>query len=499
MFRPVCEKTAFAGEMSPQVSWRSLRWRATFIDVEDESTEMVRALRRSRSDPNLRIDCHEHACTFGDEMAYVDGLAGKRASLWGAAPGGGGKRHSSGSSTSSRGSSSGGGGGGNCSRSIGEDSTSVGTAESFLTTSDMKSFLDTSAVPVALTSCLGSLTSTTILPSLCDVHSAAQLGAEAQVSEAAAAELAMTMPSRLPKGLSTFELKNRIYSQTKKISKTLQSQQLREGLAAVEELAEQAEGVCSQPRLLEARGEKITQVVANQVVAQMLLQAKVSEQGRGDQHVPNVDVSIAGSNASANCAAKRSGTDGIMEAQAAPTAAVCNLGSIGHPNLCLRPCLYFAAGNCSNGDSCAFCHLGHPKRPAHLDKRHREMLREMPLQQSAALVLPVLRQKVMAADGSAETMALLAQFAEACGVPQALGGDGVQLPKPPREYRMLGATLKAMSLRLLLTSTGRVLTQGRPEVEAMTENLFQHLRRSASTSTAWPAVSEDISSVVSGR
>jgi len=460
----------------------SLLWRSTFIDVEDNSKELNRALRHSRSDPSLRCDRREHACVFSDEVAYVDSLAGKRASLWGDAPRSGGKRHSSSSS------------------SIGEDSTSVGTAESFLTTSDVRSFLDTCVAPVTLSSSLGGLVSSLVLPTSRDIDSASQLGAEAQVSEAAAAELAMTMPSRLPKGMSTFELKSRIYARTKKISKTLQSQRLQVALAAVEELPEQVEEDGLQSSVAEARDEKITQIVANQVVAQMLLQAKVSEQGFGDQHVSIVEVSAAASNAGANCADKRAGTNSRVEVQAAPTvAAGSNLGSIGHPNLCLRPCLYFAVGNCSNGDACAFCHLDHPKRPAHLDKRHREMLRGMPLQQSAALVLPVLQQKVMAIDSSAETMALLTRIAAECGIPEALGGNGVQLPKLPREYRMLGAALKAMSLRLLLTSMGRVLTQGRSEVDAAIQRLFRHLRTLALPAANSPAVSDDFSSVVSSR
>ena len=30
-------------------------------------------------------------------------------------------------------------------------------------------------------------------------------------------------------------------------------------------------------------------------------------------------------------------------------------GSVGHPELCRRPCIYFAAGQCRNSADCNFC------------------------------------------------------------------------------------------------------------------------------------------------
>eukprot|EP00439_Symbiodinium_sp_Y106_P052559 s5291_g7.t1 len=39
-------------------------------------------------------------------------------------------------------------------------------------------------------------------------------------------------------------------------------------------------------------------------------------------------------------------------------------GSLGHPEVCRRPCIYFLAGHCENGNACAYCHLPHmdPRR-----------------------------------------------------------------------------------------------------------------------------------------
>merc|ERR1719424_1198448 len=88
----------------------------------------------------------------------------------------------------------------------------------------------------------------------------------------------------------------------------------------------------------------IPQSLTNQAVADELLRAKVRSGGRGPH-------------------------------QQQPVAT--NPGSVGHPDLCLRPCLYFAVGRCGNGQDCTFCHMAHPKRPLRLDKRHREMLKSM--------------------------------------------------------------------------------------------------------------------------
>lgn len=74
----------------------------------------------------------------------------------------------------------------------------------------------------------------------------------------------------------------------------------------------------------------------------------------------------------------------------------CNPGSIGHPDVCSRKCLYFASGNCSNGENCRFCHMGHPKRPPRLDRMNRELLRNMTFEERAYIVLPIITQKVQA-------------------------------------------------------------------------------------------------------
>mmetsp|Transcript_19083 Transcript_19083/g.45246 ORF Transcript_19083/g.45246 Transcript_19083/m.45246 type:complete len:300 (+) Transcript_19083:68-967(+) len=53
-------------------------------------------------------------------------------------------------------------------------------------------------------------------------------------------------------------------------------------------------------------------------------------------------------------------------------------GSIGHPELCRRPCFYFARGCCEDGASCGYCHLPHGEKAPKLDKRQRLVLQSLP-------------------------------------------------------------------------------------------------------------------------
>eukprot|EP00435_Cladocopium_sp_Y103_P027225 s4386_g6.t1 len=59
---------------------------------------------------------------------------------------------------------------------------------------------------------------------------------------------------------------------------------------------------------------------------------------------------------------------------ALPQDVIASEGSIGHPELCRRPCFYFAKGCCENGANCGYCHLPHGERAPKLDKRQRLVL-----------------------------------------------------------------------------------------------------------------------------
>ncbi|CAE6958165.1 unnamed protein product, partial [Symbiodinium sp. KB8] len=70
-----------------------------------------------------------------------------------------------------------------------------------------------------------------------------------------------------------------------------------------------------------------------------------------------------------------------------------NPGSLGHPQLCRRRCIYFAKGHCQHGSSCGFCHLEHTRQPAQLDKKQRTIFDKLTEGQKLEILLPHLRTK----------------------------------------------------------------------------------------------------------
>eukprot|EP00928_Gymnodinium_smaydae_P008106 TRINITY_DN12933_c0_g1_i2.p1 TRINITY_DN12933_c0_g1~~TRINITY_DN12933_c0_g1_i2.p1 ORF type:complete len:348 (+),score=53.34 TRINITY_DN12933_c0_g1_i2:104-1045(+) len=73
----------------------------------------------------------------------------------------------------------------------------------------------------------------------------------------------------------------------------------------------------------------------------------------------------------------------------------CQSGSFGHPELCARPCVFAAAGQCGRGFSCEFCHMLHEKRTVHLDKKGRDALKRITHEGRVAAILPVVATKII--------------------------------------------------------------------------------------------------------
>eukprot|EP00931_Biecheleriopsis_adriatica_P005155 TRINITY_DN1066_c0_g1_i1.p1 TRINITY_DN1066_c0_g1~~TRINITY_DN1066_c0_g1_i1.p1 ORF type:complete len:300 (-),score=67.65 TRINITY_DN1066_c0_g1_i1:54-953(-) len=71
-------------------------------------------------------------------------------------------------------------------------------------------------------------------------------------------------------------------------------------------------------------------------------------------------------------------------------------GSLGHPEVCRRPCIFFAAGSCANGSSCGYCHMAHTERPHHLDKRQREIMQNLSQAELLYMILKSLRLRAAA-------------------------------------------------------------------------------------------------------
>jgi len=147
-------------------------------------------------------------------------------------------------------------------------------------------------------------------------------------------------------------------------------------------------------------------------------------------------------------------------------------GSWGHPDLCSRPCLYFAAGACTNGSNCEYCHLEHTKRPAHLDKRQRDTLRAITKSEWVALVMPILESRVLSLDSSPETTALVEQMLQVCDL--ELGSLSKSVA--PQGQRMLMLTLRAMSVRALIASVQRSCVAHGFELDGLLEALLLKLK-----------------------
>lgn len=66
-------------------------------------------------------------------------------------------------------------------------------------------------------------------------------------------------------------------------------------------------------------------------------------------------------------------------------------GSLGHPDVCRRPCVYFKSGSCEHGSACGFCHMEHTLRLPKLDKKQRELIKSFNKTEVLLIMLRYLR------------------------------------------------------------------------------------------------------------
>lgn len=153
-----------------------------------------------------------------------------------------------------------------------------------------------------------------------------------------------------------------------------------------------------------------------------------------------------------------------------------NKGSIAHPHLCSRPCLFFASGQCANGTECDFCHLPHSKRAAHLDKMRKQILRDMPQVRANMLVLPLVWEKVLEISPSLGSKCAFDHLVRACG------DVGRHLPtRMSGAERALVDTLRALGVRLLIGTAQRCVWQRSPAAAAAAEDVVAKLRGMATS------------------
>lgn len=79
------------------------------------------------------------------------------------------------------------------------------------------------------------------------------------------------------------------------------------------------------------------------------------------------------------------------EMPAADNTVLPTPGSLGHPELCQRACIYFGSGPCQNGAFCGYCHLPHTTPPVKLNKRQRLLLQRLRASELLAIIHDKLR------------------------------------------------------------------------------------------------------------
>ncbi|CAK8991009.1 unnamed protein product [Durusdinium trenchii] len=143
-------------------------------------------------------------------------------------------------------------------------------------------------------------------------------------------------------------------------------------------------------------------------------------------------------------------------------------GSQGHPELCHRPCLFFARGSCQSGAECRYCHLDHSDRPAGLDKSQRQAVKQLSQKQLLALLLPHLQTRAEERgflEEAQEILAMAGQSEEPTAISNTL-------------QRKLHKVFRKMSFSGMLGLIRQSMSEGEAEeLSAATNRLRSCLRR----------------------
>jgi len=216
--------------------------------------------------------------------------------------------------------------------------------------------------------------------------------------------------------------------------------------------------------------------VSNHLIADVLLRAKVDTLTQMDGASMSISLSShntanieepttrAGEGAIATPAGLEAGSGG---------ACYRNVGSMGHPEMCVRPCLYFLRGQCTNGGECRFCHYQHPARAVHLGRQHRQTLEAATNAECFSIALPILERTMTTLNLATDT--LKTHASQQCA---RLDGDAVEAGSrvKPREMRTLEKAFGAMSMRSLLGVLQRKVRGQVTREKIFVEALLQELR-----------------------
>ncbi|CAJ1392763.1 unnamed protein product [Effrenium voratum] len=125
-----------------------------------------------------------------------------------------------------------------------------------------------------------------------------------------------------------------------------------------------------------------------------------------------------------------------------------SLGSVGHPQLCRRPCAHFAKNaGCPRAKHCAFCHL--PHRHVSLDKRMREQLASCSEAELLWTLRPHFQRHALANPAAVGFQELLDRNL-------ALHHPQPALPRPSQSWQLLEKRLVRLPLAALVGLCFRV-------------------------------------------
>lgn len=120
-------------------------------------------------------------------------------------------------------------------------------------------------------------------------------------------------------------------------------------------------------------------------------------------------------------------------------------GSLGHPEACRRPCIYFLQGNCENGDGCVYCHLPHLEKTPKLDKRQRTIIQGLERCELIALVYRFCAAKAEDMGFTGEAAEILKLLEE-----ESIGARPLSDSISERDIRNLHKTLARMNFSNLI-------------------------------------------------
>ncbi|CAE7616074.1 PGC [Symbiodinium natans] len=132
-------------------------------------------------------------------------------------------------------------------------------------------------------------------------------------------------------------------------------------------------------------------------------------------------------------------------------------GSVGHPEVCRRPCVYLATGHCAHREACLYCHAEHDGPRARPDKKQRALLQGLMDHEVVDIVLPHLqaRAEMPELQGKAYQLLFLVEGLQPLMSPSGSSSSPTSSPSvspmADGKLKSLNKTLQRMTFSSLVT------------------------------------------------